>query len=54
MGSDFDGIEEVPMEMQNAGELGNLAEIMAREGLIYHQIEKIFYGNVKRFLEENL
>ncbi len=54
LGSDFDGIEGVPMEMQNAGELGILAETMEREGLRYHQIEKIFYGNVKRFLEENL
>ncbi len=53
LGSDFDGIEEAP-EMENAGGMQRLAEAMEKAGLASRQIEKIFSGNVKRFLKENL
>ena len=54
LGSDFDGIEEVPPEMKNAEGLPFLAEAMEKEGIPYSQIEKVFFKNVKRFLKENL
>lgn len=54
LGSDFDGIEEVPPEMKNAEGLPLLAEAMEKEGISHSQIEKVFFKNVKRFLKENL
>ena len=48
LGSDFDGIEEVPPEMKNAEGLPFLAEAMEKEGIPYSQIEKVFFKNVKR------
>ena len=54
LGSDFDGIEEAPSEMKNAAGLPLLAEAMEREGMLYSQVEKVFFKNVKRFLKENL
>ena len=54
LGSDFDGIEEVPPEMKNAAGLPLLAEAMERAGMPYSQVEKVFFKNVKRFLKENL
>lgn len=53
LGSDFDGIEEAP-EMGDAGGMQRLAEAMEGAGIYPSQIEKICYGNVKRFLKETL
>lgn len=53
LGSDFDGIEEAP-EMQDAGKMQMLAEAMEGAGLSGTQVEKVFHGNVRRFLKENL
>lgn len=54
LGSDFDGIEEAPVEMRNAEGLPLLAEAMEKAGMPYTQIEKVFFKNVRRFLKENL
>ena len=40
--------------MKNAAGLPLLAEAMEREGMLYSQVEKVFFKNVKRFLKENL
>lgn len=53
LGSDFDGIEESP-QMRNGAGMQNLAEAMERAGMTCKLIERICYGNVKRFLRENL
>lgn len=54
LGSDFDGIEEAPVEMKNGEGLPLLAEAMEKAGMPYTQIEKVFFKNVRRFLKENL
>lgn len=53
LGSDFDGIGEVP-EMKNAAGMPFLCEAMEKAGMPHTQIEKIFHGNARRFLKENL
>lgn len=52
LGSDFDGIQELP-QMQDCSRMQELAEKMAAR-LGSEQTEKIFSGNVRRFLKENL
>lgn len=53
IGTDFDGIEN-EVEIKNIGEMGILAEALIREGFKESEIDKIFYGNVKRVLKECL
>lgn len=50
LGSDFDGIEEAP-QMRNGAGMQSLAEAMERAGMTCKLIERICYGNVKRFFE---
>lgn len=52
LGSDFDGILERP-DMGDCSHMQELAERMAGK-LGYEQTDKIFSGNVRRFLKENL
>lgn len=52
LGSDFDGIEERP-QMYDCSRMQELAERMAAR-LGSTQTDKIFSGNVRRFLKENL
>lgn len=54
LGSDFDGIEEAPVEIKNGAGLPLLAEAMEKAGMPYTQIEKVCFKNVRRFLKENL
>ncbi len=51
LGTDFDGIEN-EVEIKNIGEIGNLREALTKEGFTNTEIDKIFYGNVKRVLKE--
>lgn len=53
LGSDFDGISEIP-EMKDAAGMQQLAQAMEDAGISHSQTEKIFHGNVRRFLRENL
>ncbi|MGN0399269.1 MAG: dipeptidase [Blautia sp.] len=53
LGSDFDGILEAP-EMKDCGNMQRLADRFRMKGFTEGQTEKIFSGNVKRFLKENL
>ena len=51
LGTDFDGIGN-EVEIENIGELGRLREALAKENFTSSEIDKIFYGNVKRVLKE--
>ncbi|MBD7915044.1 membrane dipeptidase [Clostridium sp. Sa3CUN1] len=51
LGTDFDGIEN-EVEIKNIGEIGILREILIKEGFNNTEIDKIFYGNIKRVLKE--
>lgn len=51
LGTDFDGIEN-EVEIKNIGEIGNLRDALIKEGFKNTEIDKIFYGNVKRVLKE--
>ena len=53
LGSDFDGIGEMP-QMGNGAGMPDLAEAMEQAKMPYDLIEKICWKNVKRFLKENL
>ena len=53
LGSDFDGISEIP-EMKDAAGMQQLAQAMEDAGISHSQTEKIFHGNVRRFFKENL
>lgn len=53
LGSDFDGIGEVP-EMRNGAGMPRLAAAMEQAHMPYSLIEKICWKNVRRFLKENL
>lgn len=53
LGSDYDGIEEVP-EMTDCSKMMRFAEYLLKRGMNLTEIERIFEGNVKRFLKENL
>lgn len=51
LGTDFDGIEN-EVEIENIGEIGRLRNALTKEGFTNSEIDKIFYGNVKRVLKE--
>lgn len=51
LGTDFDGIEN-EVEIENIGEIGKLRKALAKEGFTNSEIDKIFYGNIKRVLKE--
>lgn len=53
LGSDFDGIDG-ELEMEDAGKLPLLAEVMRREGFTSSEIEAVFYKNVLRVYREIL
>lgn len=53
LGSDFDGIEEVP-QMENGAGMPKLAEAMEQAHMSYSLIEKICWKNANRFFRENL
>ena len=51
LGSDFDGIEN-EVEIKNTSEMNKLCDYLQKEGFSYDDIEKIFYKNIIRVLEE--
>lgn len=51
LGTDFDGIEN-EVEIENIGEIGKLRNALTKEGFTNSEIDKIFYGNIKRVLKE--
>ena len=51
LGTDYDGIEN-EVEIKNIGEIGILRDALNKEGFTNSEIDKIFYGNVKRVLKE--
>lgn len=51
LGTDFDGIGN-EVEIENIGEIGKLRDTLLKEGFTNSEIDKIFYGNVKRVLKE--
>lgn len=53
LGTDFDGIEN-EVEIKNIGEIGILRDILLKEKFANTEIDKIFYGNVKRVIKECL
>lgn len=53
LGSDFDGIEP-KLELKDASEMGRLAEALKKGGFKESEIEKIFWWNGERYLEDVL
>lgn len=51
LGTDFDGIGN-EVEIENIGEIGKLRDTLLKEGFTNSEIDKIFYGNVKKVLKE--
>lgn len=54
IGSDFDGIETMPCEMQNIRDIGKLPERMLQKNFPEKTVKKIMFDNFMRFAEENL
>ena len=53
IGTDFDGFDGMKrMEIPDIGQMGYLAHALEKAGLTIGQIEKIWYGNVKRVLKK--
>lgn len=53
LGSDFDGIEP-KLELKDASEMDRLAEALKKGGFKEEEIEKIFWWNGERYLEDVL
>ena len=51
LGTDFDGIGN-EVEIENIGEIGKLRDALLKENFTNSEIDKIFYGNIKRVLKE--
>ena len=51
LGTDFDGIGN-EVEIENIGEIGRLRDALLKENFTNSEIDKIFYGNIKRVLKE--
>jgi len=53
LGSDFDGIAN-PVEIEDASQMGKLSDALLKEGFSYDEVEKIFWKNGVRVIEEVL
>ncbi len=53
LGSDFDGIQPT-LEIEDASQMGKLAEALLSGGFTEDQVEKMFYRNAERYLKETL
>ena len=53
LGTDFDGIEN-EVEIENIGEIDKLSYALGKNGFSDDEIDKIFFGNVKRVMKECL
>jgi membrane dipeptidase len=51
LGSDFDGIPELPRGFDDVSDLPSLSEVLMRRGLSESDLEKVLGGNVLRVLE---
>lgn len=54
LGSDFDGIAEAPVGLEDAGTYPLLAADLAQAGFSVPEVEKICYGNFRRLLSDVL
>lgn len=54
LGCDFDGIDAAPAGLEAMDSLPRLATELARLGYSDAQIDKLFYANAKRFVDENI
>ncbi|MEO8436186.1 MAG: dipeptidase [Pyrinomonadaceae bacterium] len=52
MGSDFDGVQALPAELQSVADLPNLTAELLRRGYSESDVEKILGGNVLRMMEQ--
>lgn len=52
IGSDFDGIEVVPLELEDTSKFPNLTEALFERGYSREDIDKILYKNFKRVFEQ--
>ena len=53
LGSDYDGIMN-PVEMEDASQISKLSDGLLKNGFSYDEVEKIFYRNGLRIIEEVL
>ena len=53
LGSDYDGIMN-PVEMEDSSQISKLSDRLLRNGFSYDEVEKIFYRNGLRIIEEVL
>lgn len=53
VGSDFDGIQAVPVDLSNVSELPNLTRELLKRGYTEADVEKILGGNILRVFEAN-
>lgn len=49
LGSDFDGADDLPQGLENAGDWPNLFSALKRRGFVDEELEKISSGNFMRF-----
>lgn len=54
LGSDFDGMIPLPKEMRDVRDVPRLADALAARGFPEARIEKILFGNFRRFFRETL
>lgn len=52
-GCDFDGVDKLPMGINNLTSIEKLNDVMRNKGFSQTLIEKIFYKNICSFLKEN-
>ncbi len=52
IGSDFDGIEVVPLGLEDTSKFPNLTEALFDHGYSREEVEKILYKNFKRVFEQ--
>jgi len=52
IGSDFDGVQAVPADMQSVDDLPNLTKELLKRGYSENDIDKILGGNMLRVMEE--
>jgi membrane dipeptidase len=54
LGSDFDGMIPLPKEMRDVRDVPRIADALAARGFPEARIEKVLFGNFRRFFRETL